>query len=103
MVNIIKSKKTKFKEVTEALERHHRGTLPKSYYSEKGNLFPSAILGGNPNRAEKRNQKKDKEAEEKGIEKIKEKSKNIKKEKIKLTTEELKKYENMGIYHGRQG
>jgi len=60
-------------------------------------------LGGNPNRAEKRNQKKDKEAEEKGIEKIKEKSKNIKKEKIKLTTEELKKYENMGIYHGRQG
>ena len=103
------------KEIAETLEKHHRGILPKSAYSPDGNLYPSSILyGGNKSAKDRINRKKNREAEERGIEKIKEKAKNLKKEKIVLTTEDLKKdlkknleknskNENMGIYHRRRG
>jgi len=38
--------KEKTKKLQEILERHHRGTLPKCYYSPSGKLFPHNFLYG---------------------------------------------------------
>jgi len=74
------------------MEKHHRGKLPKSAYSNDGNLYPSSILyGGNKSIKDKINREENKRAEERGLAKIIEERKNAKKDTVRLTEKDLKK------------
>jgi len=78
------------KELSEVMTKHHLGKLPKSYYSPKGHLYPKAVIWGESKIAcERKDEKNMKEAKERAMEKIK--NAPIKKETVKLKTEDLKK------------
>lgn len=93
MAYIMKGKKSKIREVAEALERHHKGKLPKSYYSPDGHLYPGKILHNErPEVAEKKDKRKDQVATEKAQAKLREQARIQKqKQSIVLTKEDLQK------------
>ena len=69
---IHKSQKQKVKELGDILERHHKGTLPKSYYAKNGRLYPHALLYGQwKSKSQKIDEKKDRAAWEKAEYKLK--------------------------------
>lgn len=66
------SQKQRIKEVAKILERHHKGTLPRSYYAKGGKLYPHNLLYGEwKSRCEKRDEAKDRIAWEKAQYKMK--------------------------------
>lgn len=71
------------------MERHHRGTLPKSYYAPNGELYADALFYGKRNdRQYKRDIAKEKEGEERAKYKIASQMKQAQAERDKMPDEE---------------
>jgi hypothetical protein len=95
------SRKQKLKEVSEIIERHHKGKLPKSYYSPDGHLYGKNIAyGERKTTLDSANRKKDEVARERAREKIERQIKDSSATRDKVLKE---RYENSRFSGGRQG
>lgn len=79
------------RDIKKALEKHHKGTLPKEYYAPNGHLYPRTISRGtDPKKAQKRDEDRNEVEERIAREKIKNAPVVKSSERVRITKEMAK-------------